>query len=189
MDEESGPQPHFEEHLTLIPHIAHAVLTTTSHTRPAMYVNTAIRFRDPFVSSKDRAPSLQDYAHSALTPPPEMTGVQSARPSLHAGDYSQQHVDYVNGKPAYRASLAPYQSLETSCEYSRTTGAIPHHNGRTSPPKQALVEPSIDPSQQRRGSQYHNAMATNFLIPRSVNDSGGSLSELAAQVSGTRADN
>lgn len=152
-----------------------------------MYVNTASRFRDLFVSSKDCGPSLRYYARSALTPPPEMTGVQSVRPSFHAGQYSQQRVDFVNGKPAYRASLAPYHSQEASCAYSRNATATSHKNGRTSPPKQAPVEPSTDPSQQRRGSQYHNAIATNFQIPRSVNNSGGSLSELAAQVRRSRA--
>lgn len=155
-----------------------------------MYVDTAIRFRDPFVSSKDcPASHIHAYDRSrdswasharahdlnrALTPPPEMSGVHSSRPmSFQAGDCSQNHLDLSRSKPAYRAPTNSYQASEVS---------IPHGNGRASP-QQGPIEPAIDSSQQRRGSQYHNAIAANFQIPRSVNDSGGSLSELAAQVS------
>ncbi|PPJ57241.1 hypothetical protein CBER1_02806 [Cercospora berteroae] len=154
-----------------------------------MYVDTAIRFRDPFVSSKDcPAPQIHAYDRSrdswasharahdlnrALTPPPEMSGVHSSRPtSFQAGDYSQNHLDLSRPKPAYRAPTNSYQASEAS---------IPHGNGRASP-QQGPIEPAIDSSQQRRGSQYHSAIAANFQIPRSVNDSGGSLSELAAQI-------
>lgn len=167
-----------------------------------MYAPTAIRFIDPFALPKDCSHPLQDHKHSRdiwtvqaphqdinqfLTPPPEMAGVESARPSFHATDYSQQHVDYVNGKPAYRASLAPYQCPDGFSDHNRNRTTITsYNNARTSPPKSAPIEPSIDQSQQRRGSQYHNAIASNFQIPRSVNESGGSLSELAAQVSWSR---
>ncbi|USW53495.1 Putative cyclin PHO80 [Septoria linicola] len=154
-----------------------------------MYVSTAIRFRDPFVSSKDCPTSLHGYNQArddwttdprsqdlnrSLTPPPEMSGVHSStRPSFHAGEYGQQH------SQAYRAA---YQHPEASND-SKRNGVIPaYHNGRVSPAKQGHVEHPIDSSQSRRGSQYHNAIATNFQIPRSVNDSGGSLSELAAQI-------
>ncbi|KAM3422742.1 hypothetical protein BST61_g227 [Cercospora zeina] len=153
-----------------------------------MYVDTAIRFRDPFVSSRDFPPShLHGYDRSrdnwasharahdlnrALTPPPEMSGVHSSRPmSSQAGEYSQRSPDFSRSKPSHRAP-ASHQPADAS---------IPHGSGRASP-HQAPIERMSDSSQQRRGSQYHNAIATNFQIPRSVNDSGGSLSELAAQI-------
>lgn len=166
-----------------------------------MYVNrAATRFTDPFVSSKDCPPSVQDYArlrnsgvvqvpvqdiNRALTPPPEMTGIHSTRPSFHAGDHTQQHVDYVRGKPAYRAPVAAPQSLESTSDYSRNAPVKVYSSSRASPSRHAPVGLAANPAQQRRASQHHNAIATNFQIPRSVNDSGGSLSELAAQVSGS----
>ncbi|KAF2216245.1 hypothetical protein CERZMDRAFT_64685 [Cercospora zeae-maydis SCOH1-5] len=97
-----------------------------------------------------------------------MSGLHSSRPvSFPAGEYSQ----HQQAKPSHRAPTSQ-QPGEAS---------TPHGNGRASP-QQAPTERSIDSSQQRRGSQYHNAIASNFQIPRSVNDSGGSLSELAAQI-------
>ncbi|EME47388.1 hypothetical protein DOTSEDRAFT_69354 [Dothistroma septosporum NZE10] len=160
-----------------------------------MYADTAIRFRDPFlVSKKDITPPKDNFAgydrsnsgwpssarHPANTrpptPPPDMTGVQSStKPSYcqqkrghHYGDYPAQQ--------AYRAPYAPQEVVKP--EYNRPA-ADPYINGRSSPARHH--EAANDHSTLGRASQA-NAIALNFQIPRSVNDSGGSLAELAAQI-------
>lgn len=75
----------------------------------------------------------------------------------------------------YRAPVAPYLPQEvTNADFGR--------NGHASPIRQAPTEPANGVQPQRRASQA-NSIATNFQIPKAVNDSGGSLGELAAQVS------
>lgn len=165
-----------------------------------MYADTAIRFRDPFlVSKKDITPSKPDctsYEHSRTgwpsparypgtvrppTPPPEMTGVHpSARPSYYQQEHGHHYGDYLPAQQAYRAPVAAYPPQEVvKSELNRPSGDS-YTNGRSSPIRQH--EANNDCSASRRAS-HANAIALNFQIPRSVNDSGGSLSELAAQVS------
>nr|POF13955.1 meiotically up-regulated gene 80 protein [Quercus suber] len=140
----------------------------TSIQPPQMSVHNAVHFRDPFVST---TPPHQQPLSSwtsdpgyaccarALTPPPEMQ--QEHR--QHHGDRWQ----------AYRPQGASYYPQEVSnAEFGRQAVSRP-----VSPARQ----PVFEDSQSRRGSHASN-IALSFQIPRSVNDSGGSLSELAAEI-------
>ncbi|KXT12343.1 hypothetical protein AC579_7638 [Pseudocercospora musae] len=162
-----------------------------------MYANSAIRFRDPFVSSKDQPPpaSLHAYEQSrsnwtsqgprpdfnrVLTPPPEMNSTR--KPNYYAKEYGQHYPEYAT-QAAYKASAPSYLPHEIHSSEHGRNHAVAHgpSNARTSPARQAAVEASHDLTQQSRPSQ-HNVIAANFQIPRTVNNSGGSLSELAAQI-------
>jgi hypothetical protein len=108
-----------------------------------------------------------------------------------SGYYQQNHVhhygDHVPSNQASKAPMGPYLPQEVSnADFGR--------NGYTSQPSSRIMSPAMTSRQapvddlrlhsQQRGTQA-NAIAPSFQIPKSVNDSGGSLSELAAQVSTT----
>lgn len=118
-----------------------------------------IRFHDPFrVSKRTLSPLGTTAKHlSAATGP--MNEVRSAyKPEYYQQEHANQHSEHM---AAYRSHAAP--------------SYLPHIDSR-----QHSVQSS--PIRERRTS----TIATNFQIPRAVNDSGGSLAELAAQVSSTR---
>ena len=161
-----------------------------------MYADSGIHFRDPFVSkdaySDNTAGSWSSYSQyadfvRALTPPPDMSGLaQTSKP----GYYQQEHgVHYNNYQPpqqTYKAPGAPYIPQELSNADFGRNGVATEPSSRTMSPaiqsRQATMDDLQQHARQRRGSQA-NAIAPSFQIPKSVNDSGGSLSELAAQVS------
>lgn len=189
----------------------HTITTCYLHLRKAssssnlaqMYVDSAVRFRDPFFPSHKGCAAPRDYQQAqhhwpmssshrdfdqALTPPPEMLGPQqTARSAFHANakDHGQQHASHLQAQQIYRQPVTSHSTQETSnTDYGRSAVAF----GKTrSPARAAPYDATHGSSQQRRGSQHQNAIASNFQIPREVNDSGGSLSELAAQVSGCAA--
>lgn len=177
----------------------------TTATAP-MYTDQVVRFRDPFASSISPLRHSQhndvDYtfksswsfqpslptSNKALTPPADMNGLpQGPRPHLHQQEYGQHYSDRTFGQQASRAPVAPYiprehqQANVSSCH---TTTSRP---GRGTSParsiKAEIVEEAIAHAQPKQAQPAANPIAVNFQIPRSVNDSGGSLSELAAQVS------
>ncbi|KAK4504842.1 hypothetical protein PRZ48_002805 [Zasmidium cellare] len=169
-------------------------MTSTQRPLSSMYAASAIRFKDPFAVSKDLTPpknhfTAYDKSRSAqsrypdvgspLTPPPEMNGVSQAS---KANDFPREHGhhygDLMPAHQAYRAPVAPYLPQEvTNADFGRH-GIVSQPNGRVSPVRQAQAE-AVQP--HRRPSQA-NSIAANFQIPRAVNDSGGSLGELAAQI-------
>ncbi|KAK5133314.1 hypothetical protein LTR08_007839 [Meristemomyces frigidus] len=162
-----------------------------------------MHFRDPFASrdnnhSAARAhwashPQHPDF-NRALTPPPDMNGAtQVSKPAYYEQEHGQHHSDYEQEhgqhhsdyQQAYRAptTLAPF------CPQDAPYGTA-GHNGVTTQPSSRTMSPIAGSRQHvfddararsRRASQA-NAIAPSFQIPRSVNDSGGSLSELAAQI-------
>jgi hypothetical protein len=166
-------------------------MTTTASFH--MYAEPAIRFRDPFRVSKRLSPptSSKGYHHqpqrSAFvgprTPSPEMNPV----PPHYRADYERQehgplHGDNMTSQNTQRAHVPPtYPPMDMSDhnDYSRPllSGTA---NVRSSPAKPVFIE-------ERRRS-HANAIASNFQIPRDVNDSGGSLAELAAQVRSVRSE-
>lgn len=117
-----------------------------------------IRFHDPFRITKR---PLSPPSTAAKHYPPSaglMSEVRSAyKQEYHQQEHAHQHSEHM---APYRSHAAP--SFQPPMD-SR------HTNGQSSPVR------------ERRPS----AIATNFQIPRAVNDSGGSLAELAAQVSST----
>lgn len=171
----------------------------TSTQRPLhMYAASAIRFKDPFAISKDITPPKNHYSAydqsrpawsaqsryqdggSPLTPPPEMSSVsQASKPNDFSREHGNHYGDLMPAQQAYRAPVAPYLPQEVAnADYGRN-GIVSQTNGRTSPVRPAPIEPTTAIQAHRRPSQ----IAANFQIPKAVNDSGGSLGELAAQVS------
>lgn len=165
-----------------------------------MYADAAIRFRDPFVSKdayeptfKGSWPSYPQHSdfNRALTPPPEMNDVSHASKYPY---YEQEHGDryrpYMPAQQAQRAHVAPYVPQEVSNADFGRNGVATQPNSRTISPVQHSRQSQYNESQHYEPQQTHqkrdsqaNAIASQFQIPKSVNDSGGSLSELAAQVS------
>ena len=160
-----------------------------------MYADSGIYFRDPFgfgdaYDDYSRG-SWHFYSQStdfnrALTPPPDMSGLTH---TSKAGYYQQEHGlhynDYMPSQQSYRPPPAPYLPQEVSNADFGRNGVATQPSSRTMSPILPLRQTTVDDlqhnSQQRRESQA-NAIAPFFQIPKSVNDSGGSLSELAAQV-------
>ncbi|QIW95294.1 hypothetical protein AMS68_000812 [Peltaster fructicola] len=143
---------------------------------PSMYTNGAVTFRNPFDNSGtsfDPHHLSQDSPYAAYvhlnrppTPPPEMHGAQY---TFEQGFRQERGHDSVLGD---QYVYKPYTSQE-------------HDHAR--PPSPAnLSRPAVDfesttETVSRRPSQA-NDIAKPFQIPRSVNDSGGSLAELAAEI-------
>ena len=161
-----------------------------------MYAASSIHFRDPFVSreayedhSRGRWHSYPQYAdfNRALTPPPEMSSLaDTSKSTYYQQEHGQHYDDYLPKQQAYRAPVAPYLPQDvTNADFGRN-GVATQPGSRTMSPalqsRQATVDDSQQQIHQRRASQA-NAIAPSFQIPKSVNDSGGSLSELAAEVS------
>lgn len=168
-------------------------LITSIHPHP-MYANAAIQFRDPFAardSTINRQPhtygqsraNWASYSNNqdlsrALTPPPDMNSVSHA--SQHAGrqEHGQHYNSHVSAHSTYRAPVASYSSYQPSANSNTAESKV-------SPTMQTRL-PALDSandSQSRPHKPNNNAIAPSFQIPKSVNDSGGSLSELAAEVS------
>jgi len=166
----------------------------TSILRPHhMYANSAIQFRDPFASRDNyRDPARANWSsysqHSdinrALTPPPDMSqAAHATKPAYYQQERGQHYGDYSHAQRDYKAPVAPYHVRGAPHVRVGQSGASTQTTSRAISPVQEPRQPVFnDPAtQSRRGSQA-SAIALPFQIPRSVNDSGGSLSELAAQI-------
>lgn len=174
---------------------------TSTQRPPHMHPDPAIRFRDPFTVSKDLTPpksfsNAYDSSRSnwysnarypdlnrALTPPPEMSGVhQQQQPSRYLKENGYHYNDSLSTQNAYRAPVASYPPQDLSNHgFAGRPAVVSQPASRASPVRQAPAETNGDAQAHRRPSQA-NAIAANFQVPKSVNDSGGSLAELAAQV-------
>ena len=162
-----------------------------------MYANAAIQFRDPFAardSTINRQPhnyassranwapysSTQDLNRS-LTPPPDMNNVSHATQHVAQQDHAQRYNNHMSQHSTYRAPVAQYPSYEPSGE----SHVVESRDAKVSPTTQtraSALDSAIE-THSRVHKPNHNAIAPSFQIPKSVNDSGGSLSELAAEVS------
>lgn len=168
---------------------------TSIHPPHPMYANTAIHFRDPFAardSTANRLPhthrqpraNWSSYSNNSnisrtLTPPPDMNSVSHAPQYGNNQEHGRQYNDQM---PAYRAPTAQYPPYVQSDMSSRTANL---KESRTSPKQQtrpAVLDTSND-NNNRSNKPNNSAIAPSFQIPKTVNDSGGSLSELAAEVS------
>lgn len=160
-----------------------------------MYADTGIYFRDPFVSNdgfdNDQRGTWLPYSQlpdlkKRLTPPPEMNVTPySSKPGHYQQEHAHRNGDFASDQQTYRTPAASYIPQEVSnAEFGRH-GVVMEPSSRTlSPNIQSRSVAGDQPqqySQERRGS-LPNAIAPSFQIPKSVNDSGGSLSELAAQI-------
>jgi hypothetical protein len=141
--------------------------------------------REPHSWAQSRAnwasyTSNQDL-NRALTPPPDMTNVSHASQHVSHQEHGQHHYSsHMPARSTYRAPVAQYPPYEAS-----DRGVDSVRSAKVSPGVQSRL-PAIEPtSDARPKSQKPNdsLIAPSFQIPSSVNDSGGSLSELAAEVS------
>jgi hypothetical protein len=163
----------------------------------SMYAESVVHFRDPFLSrdaydspprgSWHSYPPYPDFVR-ALTPPPEMSGVtETSKPSYYQQEHGHHLGDYMPSQQSYRAPVAPYHPQELSYGDFGRNGIATQPNSRTISPvfqaRQTTVDDSHLQQAHRRRESQASAIAPSFQIPKSVNDSGGSLSELAAQVS------
>jgi hypothetical protein len=105
------------------------------------------------------------------TPPNDMTGV--AYKSLPSSSYGGKH-DAITLPPYVRASAY------TRTGYDSSSTMIPSIKSQSQPQSTHNVPASV-PSSQKKAST--NSAASYLQIPSSINDSRGSLSEFAAQVS------
>jgi hypothetical protein len=174
-------------------------LITSIHPPHPMYANAAIQFRDPFAardSSINREPhswaqsranwpsytSNQDL-NRALTPPPDMTNVSHASQHVTRQEHGQHHYSsHMPARSTYRAPVSQYPPYAASGhDHAVDSG----RSGKVSPGVQSRL-PAIESAndvQPRTQKSNDSLIAPSFQIPSSVNDSGGSLSELAAEVS------
>jgi hypothetical protein len=171
----------------------------------SMYTNAAIHFTDPFAARESTLsrprhhycpPRASWASHSsrsdfnrALTPPPDMNGIsQSSKPGNYQQEHARHYNDYTSRQSAYKTPVAPYSAYDS---YGRSSGVSSHtastRSNTLSPASQSrqtrqlVSEIAHDVNvQSRKPSQ--NAIAPSFQIPATVNNSGGSLSELAAQI-------
>ncbi|KAI7301520.1 hypothetical protein KC315_g16594 [Hortaea werneckii] len=159
---------------------------TSIHQPLPMYASSAIQFRNPFASNHafpDRPSwsSRHSDFNRAPTPPSEM-----AQPS-----FAPQQAYYQQERgPHYRTNYQPPQSCRSQPAHQYNLSQAPRQpgidsqaNSRPISPAQGPRQPIFnDPGAQTRRASQTNAIAPSFQIPRSVNDSGGSLAELAAQI-------
>ncbi|KAK4964895.1 hypothetical protein LTR66_012209 [Elasticomyces elasticus] len=161
-----------------------------------MHHPTQLQFRDPFALSYHplsrpayAPPSSEHFQQPQVlggrdlpTPPPEMYGVVANSYLMHPEErgvpahkeYPVQRSKVYNGSYDRELSNAAIQRWEHSV--SNDTPSRPR-----SPPQQAVQPLNTETSHQRKISQ-HSAIAASLQIPRSINNSQGSLSELAAQI-------
>lgn len=166
---------------------------TSIHQQHHMYANPAIQFRNPF-ASKDAfhdqsRPDWSSYSRysdftRALTPPPEMShSTNASNPAYHQQERGpQQCSNYQPSQQLYHLPPAPLHGV--SKPSTKSNGVVDSQpSSRPVSPGQGPRQPVFnDPGSQSRRASQANAIAPSFQIPRSVNDSGGSLSELAAQI-------
>jgi hypothetical protein len=110
-----------------------------------------------------------------------MNNVSHVAQHVSHHEHGQRYNSHMPAHSAYRAPVAQYPPYEPSGE-SRTAAS---RDAKVSPTSQARL-PALDSAVETQSRQHkpnHNAIAPSFQIPKSVNDSGGSLSELAAEVS------
>ena len=162
-----------------------------------MYANAAIQFRDPFAardSTINRQPhhygqsranwapysSNQDL-NRALTPPPDMNNVSHVTQHHNHQEHGQQCGNHMPTNSTYRAPISQYPSSYEPSGESRVTESRDAKFSPTTQTKLPAPDSAVD-HHSRSHKSNHTAIAPSFQIPKSVNDSGGSLSELAAEV-------
>ncbi|KAK5119056.1 hypothetical protein LTR62_000267 [Meristemomyces frigidus] len=154
-----------------------------------MYASSSVLFRDPF-AQKPSQPQLAGtdwkfYSRPraierSLTPPPEMNNVSYASQAAYRKqEQGTNHADY--GQQHLRAANALHRPQAAAQTHTQRHEFYPQSNRRPISPIPGPQQPVFENSQSRRESQA-NVIAPALQIPRSVNDSGGSLSELAAQI-------
>lgn len=163
----------------------------------SMYPSSAIHFRNPFTGPSHshtqhkynlNIPSPSSGHHKIpvssyrpLTPPPDMNSVapnvQRQPYSYYAADRSAAPVKYEPSQIKHeQANQSQHQIFSNAQPKSEV---IPQSASR---PLSPVFTQNPNTTTSRRESQL-NSIAPSLQIPRTVNNSKGSLAELAAQVS------
>ncbi|EMC97918.1 hypothetical protein BAUCODRAFT_66991 [Baudoinia panamericana UAMH 10762] len=105
----------------------------------------------------------------------------NSRPSYSKQENGYHYGDHAPSQQAYTAAVAPYlpQVAHTS---QHRAGPAAQASSRPLSPVSGPRQPVFDDGSSSMRSSQANAIAPSFQIPKSVNDSGGSLSVLAAQI-------
>jgi hypothetical protein len=168
-----------------------------------MYPPPGIHFRNPFVDSSASTSQSFDHRHHSfsldiqspagsarvpypstkpLTPPPDMHSVAAHVQPQHSSYYGERSsaapIKYEHRK--YDQSTYDHNQSQ-----SQNQVQLPKPDVSARPPS-PVYQPHpvhfIEPPNQKRDS-HMSAIAPSLQIPRSVNNSQGSIAELAAQVS------
>lgn len=129
--------------------------------------------------------SQQDLSRSTYASYSRHERPPTPPPDMHKLDDTGRSGAYPYELPAFEAATQSLtQSSVGSLQELGRNGTIsqPLSPSTFAPSFTTNQETTSQPSVSRRGSQA-SAIAPSFQIPKTVNDSGGSLSELAAQVS------
>lgn len=160
----------------------------------SMYPPSDIHFRNPFKESS-RPQSHYNYGvhvpspspgysnkislpfHKPLTPPPEMNSV--------AQNVQLRQYSYYNDRSATKYEAEQSKHEPATCRQNQVNNnAQPKQEASSRPvsrPRSPVFTQNPNPGASRADCQV-NSIAPSLQIPRSVNNSQGSLAELAAQV-------
>lgn len=160
----------------------------------SMYPPSDIHFRNPFKESS-RSQSHYNYGvhvpspspgysnkislpfHKPLTPPPEMNSV--------AQNVQLRQYSYYNDRSATKYEAEQSKHEPATCRQNQVNNnAQPKQEASSRPvsrPRSPVFTQNPNPGASRADCQV-NSIAPSLQIPRSVNNSQGSLAELAAQV-------
>ena len=170
----------------------------------SMYPPPGIFFRNPFVDSSTSTSQpfgqshhkfpldIQSPAGSAqvtfsstrpLTPPPDMNSVAAHVQPQHSSYYGETS----SAAPIkYEHRKYDQPTYDQSQSQSQNQVQLPKPDVKAARPPSPVYQPHpvhfIDPPNSKRDS-HMSAIAPSLQIPRSVNNSQGSIAELAAQVS------
>ncbi|KAK0933739.1 hypothetical protein LTR29_014672 [Friedmanniomyces endolithicus] len=159
-----------------------------------MYTTSAVHFTDPFAPKVDHHSTARadwdftwrrDLAKS-ITPPPEMTRpLHNARTAAYQQERGYQYGENMPSQSTCTAPGAsePQYRSQATCHPQSRQGIASRPESRTSSPVRGFRPPVLEDA---RGTSRQDSQATtiapSFQIPRTVNDSGGSLAELAAEI-------
>jgi hypothetical protein len=171
----------------------------------SMYPPPGIYFRNPFVDSSTSTSQTFGHSHhkfpldvqspagsaqvtftstKPLTPPPDMNSVAAQVQPQHSSYYGETP-SAVPIKYEHRKYDQP-AAYDQSQSHSQSQVQLPKPDVSAARPPSPVYQPHpvhfIDPPNSKRDS-HMSAIAPSLQIPRSVNNSQGSIAELAAQVS------
>ncbi|KAI5203115.1 hypothetical protein E4T39_04414 [Aureobasidium subglaciale] len=169
----------------------------------SVYPPPGIPFRNPFVDAS--ASTSQNFSHShfkldldiqspagsakvtfptnkPLTPPPDMNSVASHVQPQHSSYYAER----PSATPVkYEHRKYDQPTYDQSHGHSLNQVHLPKPDVSAARPPSPIYQPHpvhfIDPPTNKRDS-HMSAIAPSLQIPRSVNNSQGSIAELAAQI-------
>ncbi|KAI4826321.1 hypothetical protein E4T45_10347, partial [Aureobasidium sp. EXF-8846] len=169
----------------------------------SMYPPPGIYFRNPFVDSSTSTSQTFGHSHhkypldvqsptgsaqvtfsstKPLTPPPDMNSV--------AAHVQPQHNSYYGETPSavpikYEHRKYDQPTYDQNHSQSQSQVQLPKPDVSAARPPSPIYQPHpvhfIDPPNSKRDS-HMSAIAPSLQIPRSVNNSQGSIAELAAQI-------